>query len=76
MQEVLDGHLFNSADWRLARALLANFDPKPDAILLRREAAPSKLAELIGVSRTHVHRLINQFQLAGLMTRVEQFSNQ
>jgi CRP-like cAMP-binding protein len=57
-----------AADRRLARELLKWFDGK-DVDVLAIEISPTRLAELISVTRQTVHTHINRFRASGLVTK-------
>lgn len=64
----LDDQLFNSADKRLARLLLAIiFHSKCET--LKVEMTPTEMSELIGATRQTVHRILATFTKVGIITR-------
>jgi len=66
MKDVLDDQLFNAADKRLARALLALFNGN-DTIQI--EATPMRFAKLIGVTRTTANRVVDKFKETGILLK-------
>ena len=69
MKDVLDDQLFNAADKRLGRALLALFPDGRDTLTLT--TTPTRLAEMISVTRTTANRVIEKFKNAGILKKKE-----
>jgi CRP/FNR family transcriptional regulator, cyclic AMP receptor protein len=64
----LDDQLFNSADKRLARLLLAII-MHSKCETLKVEMTPTEMSELIGATRQTVHRILATFTRVGIITR-------